>query len=392
MENNTPNTDNFLNWVEIKNFKSIKDLRLDCKRVNVFIGKPNVGKSNILEGLGLLGADYRTDATELSDFVRYNSMSNLFYDDDVTTNINIKTDKISAEIGYNLPSKFFYFYAGIDKWLNEVREVVNMNSGFFSEGTVNDEFFKLFIDPLMHAKNKKIKESSYQDVQLFRFGDSSGHKLNYGYSSPATMNPVKRYEFNGVNNISDIGENYLLPPYGRNLFNVIDHNEDIRKDLAEVFRPDGLNLVLSKNDRKLSIQKLIDGYVYNYPYSNIADTFQRYAFYLAAIQSNQNSVIVLEEPEVHSFPPYIQEMAYRMIYDEDNQYFISTHSPYMLHPFIENMDYKDLNVFITYYQNYQTYVRALNEEDFRDILDYSTNVFFNLDRFIPNAPTSKVTS
>jgi recombinational DNA repair ATPase RecF len=46
MENNTSNTNNFLNWVEIKNFKSIKDLRLDCKRVNVFIGKPNVGKLN----------------------------------------------------------------------------------------------------------------------------------------------------------------------------------------------------------------------------------------------------------------------------------------------------------------------------------------------------------
>lgn len=50
MEDNTaPDTSNFLDWVEIKNFKSIKDLRLDCKRVNIFIGKPNVGKSNILE-------------------------------------------------------------------------------------------------------------------------------------------------------------------------------------------------------------------------------------------------------------------------------------------------------------------------------------------------------
>jgi len=48
MENTTPNIDNFLNWVEIKNFKSIKDLRLDCKRVNVFIGKPNVGKSVVV--------------------------------------------------------------------------------------------------------------------------------------------------------------------------------------------------------------------------------------------------------------------------------------------------------------------------------------------------------
>ena len=73
MENTTPNTDNFLNWVEIKNFKSIKDLRLDCKRVNVFIGKPNVGKSNILEGLGLLGIFVRNDKL-FDDSIRFKDL------------------------------------------------------------------------------------------------------------------------------------------------------------------------------------------------------------------------------------------------------------------------------------------------------------------------------
>ena len=32
----------------IQNFKSIKDLQLDCKRINLFIGEPNSGKSNLL--------------------------------------------------------------------------------------------------------------------------------------------------------------------------------------------------------------------------------------------------------------------------------------------------------------------------------------------------------
>ena len=31
--------------LEIKNFRSIRALRLDCKRINVFIGEPNTGKS-----------------------------------------------------------------------------------------------------------------------------------------------------------------------------------------------------------------------------------------------------------------------------------------------------------------------------------------------------------
>ena len=95
MENNTPNTNNFLNWVEIKNFKSIKELRLDCKRVNVFIGKPNVGKSNILEGLGLLGARY--ERSNIHGELRFviNKFGILFYENDdqylisVTNNVTL---------------------------------------------------------------------------------------------------------------------------------------------------------------------------------------------------------------------------------------------------------------------------------------------------------------
>ena len=44
----------FIKTLDIKNFKSIKHLQLDCKRVNVLIGKPNVGKSNFLEALGVM--------------------------------------------------------------------------------------------------------------------------------------------------------------------------------------------------------------------------------------------------------------------------------------------------------------------------------------------------
>ena len=40
--------EDLIKYVEINNFKSIKHLNLDdCKRINLFIGYPNVGKSNI---------------------------------------------------------------------------------------------------------------------------------------------------------------------------------------------------------------------------------------------------------------------------------------------------------------------------------------------------------
>ena len=47
-------------WSElrIQNYKSIKDLHLECGKINVFIGPPNSGKSNILEALEIPSLSY----------------------------------------------------------------------------------------------------------------------------------------------------------------------------------------------------------------------------------------------------------------------------------------------------------------------------------------------
>lgn len=391
MENNTPNTDNFLNWVEIKNFKSIKDLRLDCKRVNVFIGKPNVGKSNILEGLGLLGASYSDDIEEpvLGDFIRFKNFSNLFYDDDVTLPLKILSDKVEASVDFNVSNKTFSYIVGDRLWYSKVAEVLKKGISTRSDDEVHSNknlFLQFMHSPaydFLYLKPDDDRYGGYSHIQVFRFGINENGEEVIGLNGDANS-PIKRYEFKSLVDIDEIGSNYLLPPYGRNLFNVIDHNEEVRKDLAEVFRPNGLNLVLSKKDRKFSVQKQIDGYVYDYPYSNIADTFQRYAFYLAAIESNTNSVIVLEEPEVHSFPPYTQELTYRMIYGEENQFFVTTHSPYLLQTLIENLTDDQLNVFITYYENYETKVRALTADELREVMDFSIDIFYNLEKYQPN--------
>ena len=71
--------------LSVKNFKSVKELEIDCRRVNLLIGEPNTGKSNILEALGLLswGGHYNHHLYHdhhLREYVRFQSMQNLFYD------------------------------------------------------------------------------------------------------------------------------------------------------------------------------------------------------------------------------------------------------------------------------------------------------------------------
>lgn len=72
---------NPIKTLEIKNFKTIKDSKnINCKRINIFIGKPNVGKSNILEAISLLGATYSNARNKfLSDFICYENKNNQFF-------------------------------------------------------------------------------------------------------------------------------------------------------------------------------------------------------------------------------------------------------------------------------------------------------------------------
>lgn len=74
--------------LKIENFKSIKHLEIPCKKVNLFIGEPNVGKSNILEALGFLCWTASNEA--ISDFIRLEDISNLFHDGLIDKQINIE--------------------------------------------------------------------------------------------------------------------------------------------------------------------------------------------------------------------------------------------------------------------------------------------------------------
>ena len=74
---------NFIDYINISNFKSIRDLKLEgLTRINLFIGKPNVGKSNILEAFGVFSLPYlRYNANKkISNFIRLENENEIFFD------------------------------------------------------------------------------------------------------------------------------------------------------------------------------------------------------------------------------------------------------------------------------------------------------------------------
>ncbi|MCC5613434.1 AAA family ATPase [Nostoc sp. CHAB 5834] len=353
MENTTPDTNNFLNWVEIKNFKSIKDLRFDCKRVNVFIGKPNVGKSNILEGLGLLGGSH-DDNRYLNGALRYATIKDLFTDNSTEQPIEINTNQTSISLRLNEPVEY------VERDRFELRKTIKPSS------------FRSFIFDESGAV-------SVLSAGVFSKRDEREYFETHQASS------VKKYDFAHLNTFSVAFSQYLLPPHGANMYAIINRNTELWNEFATLFLDQGLEFVLSDSDQTFVLQKKIGQRVKQYPFFSIADTFRRFMFYITAIESNKNSVIIFEEPEVHSFPPYVKTMAHRIVDSDENQFFISTHSPYLLQTLIRELDASQLSVFITYYKDYQTCVRPLTANELREAEDLSIDLFYNLSRYEPNA-------
>ena len=317
----------------IRNFKSIKHLELDCKRINIFIGKPNTGKSNILESLGIFSSPY---VGSLKSLLRFEIMNDLFYDRDLDGIIAITADQCFCEIR-------------------------------FKDG----EFL---------GKGRYVTESScYLD---FNFS------LNYdglGSWSFSGSPPFKFYRFRVINEFIEKRSDFLLPPQGLNLLMILLTNKSLKKFVKDIFSEFGLKIALRPEENKIEVLKEIEDVIISYPYSLISDTLQRLVFHLTAMETNKDSIIIFEEPEAHSFPYYTKFLGERIALDKTNQYFISTHNPYFLLSVLEKTSKDEMGIFITYLKDFQTRVRQLSEDEKEEILNLDASLFFNLERFVEEA-------
>ncbi len=311
--------------VSIRNFKSIKKLDFKAKRVNVFIGEPNTGKSNILEALGMFSLvhNYKTDEVP----IRYQKVDNLFYDNETSpgNEPQVEADNYSYRLN--------------------------------------------------HDKVVIVVEEDGVEREMLEFD------LERKNGSSALLNvPIKFYQFKVLVNYREYGDS-LNPPHGSNLFNVLMNNKPLKSMVSALLKEKGYRLGLRISDKEIEIIKEQDDVLYTHPYPTLSDTLQRIIFYWAVIETNKDSTILLEEPESHMSPFYVRDIADRMAHDTDNQYFLVTHNPYFLVPLIEKTKLSDLNVFVTYLEDYQTKLKRLTRDDISELTDMDTDVFFNLDKF-----------
>ena len=319
--------------LSVSNFKSVRQLDVECKKVNLFIGEPNTGKSNILEALALMSW-WADPGQNLGDYVRFQATQNLFYDQLLVDH----EIRISLSLSSGKPEASLYVRFANDRF--ELRsqprsgDIATIDyQGRFTGGTV------------IHQGG---------DIKFFRFQERARHDGK----EPGS----------------------LKPPNGTNLFSVVFSSEALRETTKEFFRKYGLRLVLRPQERLFELQKQTDDLVFSFPYFLTSDTLQRIIFYTVAIASNKDSVLVFEEPESNAFPYYTKYLGERIALDQTNQFFIATHNPYLLSAIIEKTRKEDVQVFITYFKDFQTRVKPLTPEQVVELME--ADPFFNLDRFI----------
>ena len=303
MENGSSN---WLRDVHITGYKSLYDVRMDPTRVNVIIGEPNTGKSNLLEALSFLGPSYGV-WRGFFPWVRARNLNELMSGQDANASFTIHTS--IAEAG-----------------ILKVQEGMEVAYRYF-----------------VNKKGDNASEGWYNYSKLLNTGLRADRRTpNYklGRGKALYPSPVKYYSYEKDISHEELNlelVNFLLPPHGSNFYQLANSLGvekllgPLLSDLAFLgytryeLRPDYRELAFYHLESNESIRLDL-----------MADTLTRMIFYYAAIHTNRESIILLEEPEAHSFPDYVYRLGNWIMEDRGlNQFFIATHSPYLLRAILE---------------------------------------------------------
>lgn len=331
--------------IEIKNFKSIRHQKIEgCKRINVFIGYPNVGKSNILEALSLFEIGMINDL-DFNKFLRFENYVNLFYNNSIENSIEVSLGD-SERIEISIWNKLVQVRSASRKMFFEMQIPLDSHS----------------INSMEHIESASDDYDSLERLQ------------------------VKKYSFSEIKNLYPIDfSKELISPYGENLAQVINSNQELKKNVIALFKEYNLKYATDENNNIKIVKEYKDQEVKILPYMQIADTLQRLIFFKAAIVSNHSSILLFEEPEAHMFPPYISKFTNDIMYDENNnQFFLTTHSPFVLNDLMDNLKSDELAIYIVTYKKEtgETEIHRMNEQNMHEAYQFGYDFFMNIDKFI----------
>ena len=316
--------------VHIRNYKSIRELKFEAKRVNLFIGEPNTGKSNIIEALSFFA---QGTLNNFNQIFRFKSVADLFFDQKVANELNVVAGDWEFSLKFNGTNFVGHFLQSVNPATKIPKAAVQMHHGGLMSYSQPDA-----------------------SIRFYRFAPLEV----FPNSQPGTLNP----------------------PFGDNLVAVLYSNEGLLQRIRSVIRSKGFRLQLKPTENEMLIAKDVNDELYSYPWKSVSETIRRVVFFMAVLETNQNMTLLFDEPEANTFPFYTAYLAERIALDETNQFFLTTHNPYILGSIVGKTPAKDLAVFVTSLENFSTRLKQVSVDGLSKILDYGPDAFLNLDKLV----------
>ncbi|MBK8194686.1 MAG: AAA family ATPase [Lewinellaceae bacterium] len=264
-------------------------MNLDATRVNVFIGEPNTGKTNVLEALSLLSENLFQNEN-FPKLIRFRNLGDLFFDNDVTKSIKIDVNDFAFEI----------------KISSDASHVSGLE-GLYKTGARNEsQRFDIGTDGKTYNLNTRLQASG-----------------------------IRRYSFEKIDQFQPLVLGYLNPPFGDNLPQILHTRPDLRKHVSSILRERGFKLLLKPVESEIHLAKEVNEELFSYPFQSVSETWKRIIFLLAVLETNENQTLLLDEPEANIFPFFNTQIAETIGLYNKNQFFITTHNPYLLQSLIE---------------------------------------------------------
>lgn len=193
---------------------------------------------------------------------------------------------------------------------------------------------------------------------------------------------VRTYNYSSLGNHDDEVElPFLCPMTASNMSQIIKNDKKLYNYISELLSHDSLSFVFDTGRQEYVIMKKDgDDHSLILPMRALADSLLRLIYYKTAIISNTDAVLIMEEPEAHTYPPYISRMVHDILDSKDNQFFIATHSPYVVNEFLQEKS--DVSLYIVDAIDGQTTVKRLTDNELSEVYEYGIDLFFNTESFM----------
>src|SRR6266436_2429961 len=253
--------------LSIERFKSIKSLSLPCKKVNVFIGAPDTGKTNILEVFYLMSRLAFAWPLDISLRIRQEmGFDALFYrqffDVPITIRMGLGPPHSGGHQGGEL--SMTAGIAGGGQTLNLQFAGLTNWSGSLNFGNTT------------HMPSLDwIRLYSYTRSEEWQYA-ASGHQ----------------------------GSKLVNPPHGYNLLYIARHDSRVYEFLKELVAGLNWRIKFDQGVKTFRLSEVRADEIVDYNLDLLSDSLKRLFFYGAILKTSENAVLVLDEPDVFAFPPY----------------------------------------------------------------------------------------